>query len=170
MHIVVDGYNLIRQSSEFRRFEQRGLEAGRKYLIERLSLYKKVRGHAITVVFDGWDRGPSTEERTREKAITIIFSRRGEKADDVIRRMASQEGKTLLIVTSDRDLAYAAARFGATIISSHRFEENLIQADFGSFTEKEDPEKRTVSSTKKKGPSKKIPKYKRANLSKLTKL
>jgi len=61
MHIIIDGYNLIRQSEALRRFDSFGLEAGRKELLRLLSLYRKSRGHRITVVLDGWMSGPPVE-------------------------------------------------------------------------------------------------------------
>lgn len=174
MHIVIDGYNLIRQSVELRRFERIGLEAGRKQLIARLQEFRKARGHSITVVFDGWDSGPLGEERCREAAITVIYSRRGEKADDVIKRMAAQGGKALTIITSDRDLAYMSERFGATVIPSHRFEQSMDEADRSRFRidnpPDNDDERRGVSGTKKKGPSRKMPKNKRVLLNRMKKL
>ena len=53
MHIIVDGYNLIRQSDTFRQSERKSLEEGRNALLRSLAGYRKLRGHRITVVFDG---------------------------------------------------------------------------------------------------------------------
>ena len=63
MHILIDGYNLIRQSVDLKRFERQSLEAGRKALIDWLSRYRQRKGHRITVVFDGWVSGSPQEER-----------------------------------------------------------------------------------------------------------
>jgi len=89
MHIIIDGYNLIRQSDALRRMERTSLEAGRKALIRRLVPYRRSRGHRISVVFDGWQNGPACEERDREQGIDILYSCRGERADDLIKRMIS---------------------------------------------------------------------------------
>src|SRR5512138_1801594 len=102
MHIIVDGYNLIRQSDVLRLHERQGLEAGRKALVHLLAGYRRSRGHRITVVFDGWLGGPPQEERDREAGIDIIYSRRGEKADEVIKRLARQHADETVVVTSDR--------------------------------------------------------------------
>lgn len=175
MQILIDGYNLIRQSEELRRFERMGLEAGRKHLIDRLSQFRKARGHSITVVFDGWDSGPLTEERSREGAITVIYSRRGEKADEVIKRMAAQGGKTLTIVTSDRDLAYMSGRYGASVIPSHQFEQSMNETGRSHFRiekskDEIEDEYGGAIGTKKKGPSRRMPKNKRAVLNRMKKL
>lgn len=175
MHILIDGYNLIRQSEELRRFERTGLEAGRKHLIERLAKFKKSRGHSITVVFDGWESGPLSEERSREGSIAVIYSRRGEKADDVIKRMAAQGGKSLTIVTSDRDLAYMSGRYGATVIPSYQFEQSMNETDRSHFRiekskDENEDEYGGAIGTKKKGPSRRMPKNKRAVLNQMKKL
>ncbi|MDO8786291.1 MAG: NYN domain-containing protein, partial [Syntrophales bacterium] len=49
MHIIIDGYNLIRQSDFLRRIERISLEEGRKTLIRTMSLYRKQRGHRVTI-------------------------------------------------------------------------------------------------------------------------
>ena len=106
MHIVIDGYNLIRQSDQLRSLDRRSLEEGRNALIRFLTPYKKGRRHAITVVFDAWDGGGPLEERDRQAGIDVIYSRRGKKADDVIKEMVSKgRGEETLVVTSDRDVA-----------------------------------------------------------------
>jgi hypothetical protein len=171
MHILVDGYNLIRQSPEFRSFEQLGLESGRKHLISRLEQFRKMRGHKITIVFDGWENGSLTQERTREGATTVIYSRKGERADEVIKRMAAQGGRNMVVVTSDRDLAYSVTRSGATVISSSRFEESIAQLDgFSMSYGKDDDDRNRFNMTPKKGPSKKLSKRKRVELSRLKNL
>ena len=42
MHLIIDGYNLIRQSDVLRAHERRGLEAGRKALLHMLAGYRRV--------------------------------------------------------------------------------------------------------------------------------
>jgi len=122
MHIIIDGYNVIRQSDALRRFERSSLETGRNALIHRVSLYKKIKGHPVTIVFDGWDGGSATEQRDRQEGIEIIFSPRGEKADEVIKRMAATRNKETIVVTSDRDIADYVNHGRGTAISSQEFE------------------------------------------------
>ena len=52
VHVVVDGYNLIRQSGALSSEEALSLELGRGALLERLRRYKRIRGHQITAVFN----------------------------------------------------------------------------------------------------------------------
>jgi predicted RNA-binding protein with PIN domain len=161
MHIIIDGYNLIRQSDVLRLHERQGLEAGRKALVHLLAGYRKARGHRITVVFDGWLGGSPQEERDREAGIDIIYSRRGEKADEVIKRLARQHADETLVVTSDRPVMDAAIRAGVTAVPSREFEDRIRQSRSapaqGPATPDKDNDDENSSSrgTKKKGPSRK---------------
>lgn len=178
MHIIIDGYNLIRQSDSLRRYERFSLEEGRKALIRFTAGYRKHRGHKMTVVFDGWENGPAGEERDRQEGIDIIYSRRGEKADDVIKRLVEKIGEEIVVVTSDRDIADFVGRRGGTSISSREFEELTRRLKTGlpdppSYTEgryDEDKADETRPDMKKKGPSKKLSRKKKAALVKIRKL
>ena len=78
--VIIDGYNLIGTS-------HRNLEKQRETLIDALIEYKKRKGHDITVVFDGWKTGESHESRYVTGGVRVIYSRVGEKADSVIKRI-----------------------------------------------------------------------------------
>ena len=177
MHIIVDGYNLIRQSDALRRYERLSLEEGRKALIRSISLYKRQRGHKVTVVFDGWQGGPLEEERDKLSGIDIIYSRKGEKADEVIKRMVQERAEEIVVVTSDRDIADFVSRRGGTAISSQEFDELMGRAktaitDHGSHKEegsgKEDDA--TMGRAKKKGPSRRLSRRKKSAMERIRKL
>jgi len=73
MFLVLDGYNFIKQSPELRRLEQIELQKAREGLIDQLAQYKRLKGHSITVVFDGWQQGRLAGQRERSKGIEVIF-------------------------------------------------------------------------------------------------
>jgi uncharacterized protein len=161
MHIVIDGYNLIRQSDHLRPYDRRSLEEGRNALIQFLLPYRKGRCHAITVVFDAWDGGGPLEERDTQAGIDIVYSRRGKKADDVIKEMVERRGgEEVLIVTSDRDVADHAVHRGATAISSPEFERVVFRFLAGDFYSSEesgsDEDESSLKGTKKKGPARRL--------------
>ncbi len=104
MHLIIDGYNVIRQSQELQRLDARELEAGRTALLARLAAYRERCRHKITVVFDGWLGGDPKETRDRRQGMLIIYSRRGEKADEVIKRLLAAERQRAVVVTSDREI------------------------------------------------------------------
>jgi len=176
MHIIVDGYNLIRQSDVLRGHERQSLEAGRKALIRGLAQYKRLRGHRITVVFDGWEGGSPLEERDLAGGLTIIYSRLGEKADEVIKRLVTTGSEEILVVTSDREIATFAARRGTGTIASPEFAARLDRIaaapapDADTPAEAEEDEADPPGVAKKKGPARRLSKQKRAALARIRKL
>ena len=176
MHIIIDGYNLIRQSDELRRYERVSLEEGRKALIRDVSSYKKRKGHRVTVVFDGWVSGSPEEERDRSSGVNIIYSRKGEKADDVIKRLANERAEEIVVVTSDRDIADFVGRRGGTAVSSHQFVELMAKARTAVAHDSRDEEGRFQeddegrAGTKTKGPSKRLSRKKKSAMIKMRKL
>lgn len=184
MHIIIDGYNLIRQSDTLKRYERFSLEEGRKALIRFMAVYKRHKGHKghkVTVVFDGWESGSAEEERDRQEGIDIMYSRRGEKADDVIKRMVHKIGEEIIVVTSDRDIADFVSRRGGTAIPSREFEELISRlkpamSDTSSYTEEgygkdeNNENNENIASMKKKGPSRRLSRRKKTAIAKIRKL
>lgn len=180
MHVIIDGYNLIRQSEFLRRAERTSLEAGRHLLVRTLSKYNKSRRHRITVVFDGWMEGSFREEHADEGGIHIVYSRRGERADEVIKRMCRSGGSELVVVSSDREVALHAERSGGVSLSSPDFEMRLINRGdeppvrddegFGGVEDHQDDQRDSSPTTRKKGPSRKLSKRQRKTVRAVRKL
>ncbi|MDP2972716.1 MAG: NYN domain-containing protein, partial [Deltaproteobacteria bacterium] len=87
MYLIIDGYNLLHSGRTLVKLNSIELQWERERLIQRLSLYRQARSSEILDVFDGWQGGWSTEKKERRKGIELIFSRIGEKADEVIKRL-----------------------------------------------------------------------------------
>ena len=172
--LIIDGYNLIRQSTTLRNQDREDLDKGREALLRRLSAYKRVKQHRIMVVFDGWLHGGFSESRDLVAGISVRFSRRGEKADEVIKRLAAKEKENAVVVTSDRDLGYACSREGCEVVSSQDFETRLELALYGDINDATEMDgefrKRKVGGTKKKGPSRRPSKAQRRQQRALKKL
>lgn len=175
MNILIDGYNLIRQSVELRRFERQSLEAGRKALIAWLSEYKSRKDHRITVVFDGWVSGPVQEERDYSSGIHIIYSPRGIKADDVLKRITASTDEEILVVSSDREITSYAARRGKATLSSLEFE-TIVNRQWASPVNGEsqklngENDEEYDRPANKKGPARKLSRAKRKAQIKIRKL
>jgi predicted RNA-binding protein with PIN domain len=90
-------------------------------LIDSLIEYRKRKGHNITVVFDGWKTGRAQENHSVIGEIKVIYSRLGERADSVIKRLISSGKRGWIVVTSDRDIASYAWASGSVPISSEDF-------------------------------------------------
>ncbi len=173
MHIIVDGYNLIRQSDTLRGRERRSLEEGRRALVLLLARYRKARGHRITVVFDGWEGGSPQEERDLAGGVAIIYSRLGEKADEVIKRLVAAGSEEILVVTSDREIASFAARRGKAAIGSPEFAarlDRIAAGDLPADASHEEEEGEERSPAKGKGPARRLSKRQRAALTRIRKL
>jgi uncharacterized protein len=177
MHIVIDGYNMIRQSDGLRRYEKSSLEAGRQALVRFLSPYRRAKNHRMTIVFDGWQNGSPREERDREGGMDIIYSRRGRKADDVIKEIAAGTGEELMVVTSDRDIASFVERRGGTAVSSRDFEAIVARRSWerpagaaAAEGKTEDEDEPGPAGTRKKGPARRISRRERDYLKRVEKL
>ena len=128
MHLIIDGYNLLHVGRSMIPLSPIELQWKRDRLVEQLSAYKKIKGWEITAVFDGWQGGRSTEKRERIKGIELIFSRLGEKADEVIKRLVKERGSGAMVITSDRDVSRYAERMSVTVIPSDQFKEKMERA------------------------------------------
>jgi len=172
LHIVIDGYNLIRQSPSLSLLDRDSLEEGRTALLERLVSYRRFKGHSVTVVFDATHAQGMGGNKSRWKGIDVVFSLPGELADTVIKRIAAREGQRAVVVTSDKELAGFAARQGAATLESQEFEARmrLARYAFADADGIEDEEPRWEPTTKKKGPARRRSKSERKKRVKTKKL
>jgi len=171
IHIIIDGYNLIRQSKQLSALDLQDIQLGREALLDMLAAYKKIKAHRITVVFDGTRSPMLTLQRDRQKGITIVFSHAGESADTVIKRMARQEGEKVLVVSSDREIVRAVEAEGSATISAPDFEYKLTLSQYaGAMDIDRDAYQGWKPTTKKKGPSRRLSKKQRKTRTKIRKL
>lgn len=154
LEIIIDGYNLIRQSHSLKRLDAQNLEQGREALLERLAAYRQIRGHPITVVFDGWGGFNLSSTRTRYKGITVVFTAQGQTADEWIQGRVKKVPYGA-VVTSDREIQEHAERSGLAAISSHEFERRMETAlageTDGDIVDDEEWEEEELAQAKRKG-------------------
>ncbi len=167
MHLIIDGYNLLHVTRSLIQLSSIELQRERDQLIRQLSAYRQIKRCEITVVFDGWQGGWNSERKEWKDGIELIFSKLGEKADEVIKRLVKEKGSEGIVITSDREIANYAEKMSVAVIPSDQFWEKMempvlkIEKDF-----EEEEERRG----KGKGPSKKLSKKEkrlRATLKKL---
>ena len=171
IHIIIDGYNLIRQSQQLSALDQQDIQLGREALVDMLAAYKKIKAHRITVVFDGTRSPLLSLQRDRQKGITIVFSHHGESADTVIKQMARREGEKALVVSSDLDIVHSVEAQGAATINTVDFENKLTLSYYAAGTEIDrDGYNGWKPTTIKKGPSRRLSKKQRKNQKKIRKL
>jgi predicted RNA-binding protein with PIN domain len=97
------------------------MEKARDGFVDLLIYYKKIKAHDITVVFDGYKNGAVTEHIAVRGGVKIIYSRLGERADDVIKRIISKDRKEWIVVSNDRDIVNHAWSVNSIPIPSERF-------------------------------------------------
>ncbi|MEV2240230.1 NYN domain-containing protein [Micromonospora sp. NPDC049891] len=107
-HLVVDGYNVTKRG-----FGEMSLEQQRKRLVTGLGGIAAQTGDEVTVVFDGAERVHGLPPTPR--GVRVLFSRKGETADELIRRLVRAEppGRPVVVVSSDREVADGVRRHGA---------------------------------------------------------
>ena len=143
MHLIIDGYNLLHVNRSLTRLNSTLLRWERDRLIDQLSAYQKLKSWAMTVVFDGWQGGWNTEKREKKREMEIIYSKLGEKADEVIKRLVKEKGSEAMVITSDRDISRFAERMDVAVIPSEQFFEKLEVSSnrFEESLEEEEEEK-----------------------------
>jgi len=123
MHVIIDGYNLLALTAGSGASPYS--EMARESLLRLLAGYRHRKGHALTVVFDGWQRGQPLEGHEHRAGVQVIYSKRGEKADQVIERLAQEYGAACAVVTSDHEVIRAAQAQGALIMKAPEFAQKL---------------------------------------------
>ena len=161
LELIIDGYNLIRQSHSLKRLDAQKLEQGRKALLKRLVAYRQLRGHPITVVFDGWGGFNLSSTRTRHEGITVVFTAKGQTADEWIQGRVG-EIRYGAVVTSDREIQRHAERAGLVAIPSRAFERRMETALAGGTDADtmgdEEWEEEEPAPAKMKGPARQLSK------------
>jgi predicted RNA-binding protein with PIN domain len=101
----------------------------------------------------------------------VKFSRRGEFADAVIKRMAAKLREKAMVVSSDLDVIHFSASKGSATIDSPGFEEKMAMAVYMDTKGMESEETvGWVPTTKKKGPGRRLSKRQRHSRVKIKKL
>ncbi len=83
--------------------------------------YKLIKAHDITIVFDGYKAGKGNESKVVRGGIAVIYSRLAEKADEVIKRIITEDRKEWIVVSSDRDIANHAWAVNSIPVPSDAF-------------------------------------------------
>ncbi|WP_129843841.1 NYN domain-containing protein [Streptomyces sp. RFCAC02] len=113
-HLVVDGYNVTKTG-----YPALPLEKQRLRLMGGLAVLAAQTGAEMTCVFDGAELAAPVL-LTPPRGVRVLFSRPGETADELIRRLVRAEppGRPVVVVSSDREVADGVARSGARPVAS----------------------------------------------------
>ncbi len=113
VHLVVDGYNVTKRG-----FGDLSLEQQRSRLVAALAGIAAQSGAETTVVFDGAEKLNAVPGIPR--SLRVLFSRKGETADELIRALVRAEppGRPVVVISSDREVADGVRRHGAYPLSA----------------------------------------------------
>lgn len=166
-HLIIDGYNLLGVQGGLRG----DVEAKREALIRDLAGYRRRKGHPVTVVFDGWRSGHPVERAEWREGLEVVYSRQGEQADAVVKRLAEKYGSDCAVVSSDHEIVNFARAHGSQVLTAGEFETRLQASGARPAARKREAEddEPVRRDPKKKGNPRKLPKALRKKTSQLKK-
>src|SRR5262249_27044204 len=113
--ILIDGYNVIRNTPGLRAAERVGLQEGRQALLAQVAARYQHMSHTVIVVFDGDGATETMRALVRGVRGQIVFTRRGESADSVIGRIAAEQrarGAAVMVVSDDFEVRGSVSATG----------------------------------------------------------
>ncbi|MBW1601647.1 NYN domain-containing protein [Streptomyces sp. JJ66] len=114
VHLLVDGYNVTKTG-----YPTMPLEKQRLRLLGGLAVLAAQSGAEVTCVFDGADLA-SPVLLAPPRGVRVLFSKPGQTADELIRRLvrAEPDGRPVVVVSTDREVADGVAEAGARPVAS----------------------------------------------------
>lgn len=112
MHYLVDGYNLLFKGAWSH--TSPNLEQARSALIQELDKHASLLNLHLTIVFDA----PLQSEELRRghyNSLEIIFTAKGQTADDYLHDFVAHQQNKVVVVTSDKTLARKVKSLGAYV-------------------------------------------------------
>ena len=86
--LVVDGYNVLGAwRTGMGRMTSAAMDAARDQLTELFRDYAGYAGQQVILVYDAWQTGRMTRSEEKLGPLTVIFTRKGETADQYIERL-----------------------------------------------------------------------------------
>src|SRR4029079_11657355 len=106
--LLIEGYNVTKKG-----FGEISREQQRSRLVNGLGGLAAQTRAEVTVVFDGAERVVGLPPAPR--GVRVLFSKKGETADELIRRLVRAEpaGRPIVVISSDKEVADGVRRHGA---------------------------------------------------------
>jgi len=122
--ILIDGYNVIRNTPGLAAAERKSLSTGREALLAQVSGRFRHTPHRVVVVFDGDGPDERRQGLGRMGRGQVVFTRRGVTADTVIGRLAAEarsNDEPVMVCTNDLAVRMDTAAFGDTSAGATEF-------------------------------------------------
>ena len=125
-YVIVDGYNFIFGTPEYKELAAASLSLARERLSDTLRSYRALRGCELVLVFDGYRVAGNTGERETQ-GIRTVYTKENETADMYIEKLADDIGKnySVKVVTNDSLIRLSALRSGVLRMSVKEFSDEL---------------------------------------------
>ena len=125
-YVIVDGYNFIFGTPEYKELAAASLSLARERLSDTLRSYRAMRGCELVLVFDGYRVAGNTGERETQ-GIRTVYTKENETADMYIEKLANDIGKnySVKVVTNDSLIRLSALRSGVLRMSVKEFSDEL---------------------------------------------
>ena len=125
-YVIVDGYNFIFGTPEYKELAAASLSLARERLSDVLRSYRAMRDCELVLVFDGYRVAGNTGER-ETRGIRTVYTKENETADMYIERIANDIGKnySVKVVTNDSLIRLSAMRSGVLRMSVKEFSDEL---------------------------------------------
>ena len=135
--ILVDGYNLIFHFPEIRKRMEMDLESARDELVHLLRTVVNSKREKMVIFFDGDDRAVCPSKQ--EGSVQIIFSRKPEGADPLIKRWIERDHDSIsLVISSDAEIVSFAKLYAVKTSSSKQYAYHVHQTLAPAFQKKYD--------------------------------
>ncbi|GAA6823002.1 NYN domain-containing protein [Staphylococcus lloydii] len=131
-YLIIDGYNMIGQSTELSKLSQENLEEARERLLTTIANYSAVIADEVLCVFDAYEQsGMQTEYMYH--GVKVVFTKEKETADSYIEKyvydLYDKYTTHITVVTSDMSEQHAIFGTGAYRISSREMWRDLKESE-----------------------------------------
>ena len=144
-YLIIDGYNMIGQSSTLSTVAKENLEEAREQLLDTIANYNALIADEIVCVFDAYEQS-GIEREYFYHGVKTIFTQEKETADSFIERyvyeLYNKHTTHITVVTSDMSEQHAIFGSGAYRISSREMwrelkeNEVVVNKSLDDFSEK----------------------------------
>lgn len=144
-YLIIDGYNMIGQSSTLSTVAKENLEEAREQLLDTIANYNALIADGIVCVFDAYEQS-GIEREYFYHGVKTIFTKEKETADSFIERyvyeLYNKHTTHITVVTSDMSEQHAIFGSGAYRISSREMwrelkeNEVVVNKSLDDFSEK----------------------------------
>lgn len=125
-YVIVDGYNFIFGTEEYKNLAASSLSLAREHLSDVLRSYRAMRDCELVLVFDGYRVAGNVGERETH-GIRTVYTKENETADMYIEKLANDIGKnySVKVVTNDSLIRLSAMRSGVLRMSVKEFSDEI---------------------------------------------